>query len=249
MDGSHIGALPLELLEMICEESLGGDFLKVSLAPRSVCKEMSGIADRVLKRMYKTAVLEGQNDRTNVKTALDVLQFQDVVRRFNAMQPHLKSTRLTFELQHDCSIVAGTTSSLPALGDVEFTRDTRNLVRALSPCTLVLSVNITFHSVGALPSTRSNHGEASGRIWEICSRDAPMTSRDCEQMLVKFLAHDKNAAQSAVDDTFAKRYGQFNAHREHKNHKMCGVRTSRMNGAIQSLANAQDMINHMVSLL
>jgi hypothetical protein len=104
MNNTPIGALPLEIREMVYENFFGGDFFRVSLAPLTICDEMNAEANRTLARIHKTAILDCGNDNTSALTAPDFNQLRVLAQRFSAIPQNLKS-RLTFEVQHDCSLL------------------------------------------------------------------------------------------------------------------------------------------------
>jgi hypothetical protein len=64
----------------------------------------------------------------------------------------------------------------------------------------------------------------------VCPQGEPMSSQECEQILFKVPAHDKAQAQQTIDEAFAEKCSQFEAHRARK---MCFVRLG-MGEALES---------------
>jgi hypothetical protein len=246
MNNTPIGALPLEIREMVYENFFGGDFFRVSLAPLTICDEMNAEANRTLARIHKTAILDCGNDNTSALTAPDFNQLRVLAQRFSAIPQNLKS-RLTFEVQHDCSLLGPiqTVAVGTTVSNAEFTRDIRNLVATVSPCNVVISVNFLFNSLSGTPSTSSYHVTNPGLQSKVCPQGDPMSSQECEQVVFKIPADDKIKAQKIIDEVFAAKCGQFEAHRAHR---VCFIRLG-IDETLQNLVDARDMMTEMVGLL
>jgi hypothetical protein len=139
---------------------------------------------------------------------------------------------LTIEVQDNCRLIGpilafAITSSV---SNAQFTRDIRNLVTTISPCDVVISVNFVFNSLSDTPPTSLYHAADPGQLLNVCPQGEPMSSQECEQILFKTPAHDKIQAQQTIDEAFAEKCSQFEAHRAHK---MCFVRLD-MGEALES---------------
>jgi hypothetical protein len=246
MDQSNLKVLPQEIRDMVYEDLFEGDFFEMSLLPLQICGEMRVAATQALVRKRKTAVLNANNHTFSALTALNYIQRQVLVQRFQAIPPQMISDRLTFELQHDCRLITSISNhNSTRVTSAQFTRDTRTVAAIVSPCKLTISVNFTFHSLSVTPSSNPYHMADPGQLWTACRRDEPLTHQACEQVVFKISATDKIEAQKAVDETFAEKCRQFEAHRAHK---MCIVSLS-IDKALESLATARDMMTDMVNLL
>jgi hypothetical protein len=250
MNNSPIGALPVEVREMIYENFFEGDFFRISLVPLTLCEQMKAEATKTLVRIPKTAIVECGNVSSRALTAPNFNQLRALAQRFSAIPQALKS-RLTFEVQHDCRLLGSTpllgNFALPTVvSNAQFTRDIRNLVATVSPCNVVISVNFTFNSLsGSNPSSSSYHAADRGRLSNVCPKGDPVSPQECEQILVKISAVDKIQAQKAIDEAFAAKCSQFEAHRAHR---VCFIRLG-IDQALQNLVDARDMMTEMVDLL
>jgi len=246
MDQSNLMALPLEIREMVYDLLFEGDFFYISLTPLQLCGTMRAEAHHVLTRKHKTAFMNSRNDSSSALTALNHHQQRALAYRINAIPPQLRSNRLTFELQHDCRVVSPMLSNhTTPVSSAQFTRDTRNLVTMVSPCKGVISVDFIFHSLSAHPSTHSYHSANQTRLWDVCQHGEPMTSQECEHVVFKITATDKVQAQKMVDEVFAEKSRQLEAHRAHK---VCFMRLG-VDKALASLTTARDMMTEMANLL
>jgi hypothetical protein len=72
-----------------------------------------------------------------------------------------------------------------------------------------------------------------------------MSSQECEQIVFKIPADDKIKAQKIIDEVFAAKCGQFEAHRAHR---VCFIRLG-IDETLQNLVDARDMMTEMVGLL
>jgi hypothetical protein len=245
MDKSHFKKLPLELRQMVYEDCFEGDFFDISLAPLQVCSEMREEADQFLKKMNKQIVLHSDNAGWMAWAALDPQRLQALVQRINTTPPHLRPNRLVFQLQHEYNLIHST-HGVKSITGAEFSTWTRQLIAAVHPCDVELSVNFAYHRLSPCLSTFSYHADQPGEMWTVCPRDAPMKSRACEHILVKVSLLDKTRAQKVVDDAFAEKRRQFDAHR---NHRMCHVKFSGVDKALESLTVAHRRMNDMFELL
>jgi hypothetical protein len=225
LDGSGFRKLPLEVKTMVYELSFGHDLFDISLAPLGVCREMHDEANQALNEMRKSIVVTTKNMSGKAWAALDLAECQALVQRIGTVPQHLLTNRLAVQLQHECSL----------------------LFAAVHPCDVELSVNFTFHAMGVYSTTTSYHNAKCTYLFTVCSRDEPMDSRACEQMLVKVSLLDKTGAHKAVDDAFAEKRRQFEVHRTHL---VCFVRASGIDkAALEALAVAHRKMNDMVALL
>jgi hypothetical protein len=65
-----------------------------------------------------------------------------------------------------------------------------------------------------------------------------MSSYECEQILFKIPVNDKVQAQQIIDEAFAAKCSQFEAHRAHR---VCFIRLG-IDQALQNLVDARDMM-------
>lgn len=80
----------------------------------------------------------------------------------------------------------------------------------------------------------------------VCARDETMTPQDCEQMVVKFSARDVVKVSKAVNEAFAETRRQLEVHRPHR---VCFIRLSGVDNALQGLATAENMIHDVFDYL
>jgi hypothetical protein len=248
MDGSGFRKLPLELKTMVYELSFGHDLFDISLAPLGVYREMRDEANQALNKMRKSIVVTTKNMSGKAWAALDLAECQALVQRIGTVPQHLVTNRLAVQLQHECSLLLDLSKpGYTSITEADFATRTRQLIAAVHPCDVELSVNFTFHAMGVYSTTTSYHNAKCTYLFTVCSRDEPMDSRACEQMLVKVSLLDKTRAQKAVDDAFAEKRRQFEVHRTHL---VCFVRASGIDkGALEALAVAHPKMNDMVALL
>jgi len=248
MGQSGLRKLPLEVREMVYEQVFEGDFFDTSLVPLHICREMKDEAYETLRRMYKKIVIQSTNKSWKAWAALDPAECQALVQRIGTVPPHLVTNRLSVQLQQECSLLLDLSKpGYTSITEADFATRTRQLIAAVHPCDVELSVNFTFHAMGVYSTTTSYHNAKCTYLFTVCSRDEPMDSRACEQMLVKVSLLDKTRAQKAVDDAFAEKRRQFEVHRTHR---VCFVRASGIDkGALEALAVAHRKMNDMVALL
>jgi hypothetical protein len=244
--------IPLGLQHVIYTVGFRGDSRAMiygvnRLAILQLC---SSIRKEAIKSLMRDVVvfLAPRYSDNNAMTVLTPQECQAVSLWIGTIPAHIPSDKLEFRLQHDCRLVIDPNDhfDFPWLNAPLFTANTRLLVAAVRPRDVVMSVNFTFHALSKLPYNKSYHEPLPGRLWIVCSRDESMMSQACENILINFTALDKTKAQKSVNDAFAKRRRQFEAHR---GHRMCFIKLSGIDKALAALTKAHDMTNEMISLL
>jgi hypothetical protein len=247
MDQSSLRKLPLEVRSMVYEEFFEGDFFNTSLVPLHICREIKEEAYDTLRRMYKKIIIESRNKSWKAWAALDPAECQALVQRVNTIPPQLVSNKLVIRIQHECSLIRDVSKiGFTSITGAEFATRTRQLIAAVHPCGVELSVNITFHAMSNHVGTNSYHDARQIGHFIACPRDSPMGSQAGEKMLVKVSLLDKTRAQKVVDEAFAEKRRLFEAHRTHK---YCTVRARGIDKALESLTVAHGRMNEMVALL
>jgi hypothetical protein len=247
MDQSGFRKLPLEVRSMVYEEFFEGDFFATSLVPLHICREMKAEAYEALRKMYKKIIVQSTNKSWKAWAALNPAECQALVQRVNTIPLQLVSNKLIIRLQHECNLIQDVSKpGFTSITGAEFATRTRQLIAAVHPCGVELSVNFTFHALSNYVGTNSYHDAKRIGHFIACARDSPMDSQEGEQMLVKVSLLDKTRAQKVVDEAFAEKRRLFEVHRAHR---CCGVKARGIDKALESLTVAHGRMNDVVALL
>jgi hypothetical protein len=234
------------LLQSIDPENRRASKMGILLAPLQVSSQMRREAIDLLLGGQTVVIYKNLYTRT-VNTPMILLTPHHIVSWgsvINRIPTHLRSRNLTYELQHDCKL-DGQVAYEPPLTGVYFASSIDQLVTAMQPCELVLSVNFTYHKI-ALNHRSASYHDAGGPWGPACALDKTMTEQDCEQMVVKFSAANAAKAHKQVAEAFAEKRRQLEVHRSHS---ICFIRLSNIDNALAALAKAENMVNAMVGHL